>query len=65
MKTTTPRKSIFINDTQQPTIDDPTRWLDAILMNMKQRQFILTIDLVNRNVTLLYEYPSGRAVHHV
>lgn len=60
------QRNIFLSDSQQPSIDNPTRWLDAILINMKERNFDLTLDLVNR---MLYCYtstsgPSGKSVHH-
>lgn len=64
-------KNIFLSDVQQPQIDNPTRWLDAILINMKERNHPLTIDIVNR---MLYCYVggsnggnnamSGKSVHH-
>ena len=57
-------RNIFLSDNEQPQIDDPTRWLDAILLNMNQRDFPLTVELANR---MLNTYAStgktGKATH--
>jgi len=57
-------RNIFVGETFQPAIDNPTRWLDAILLNMHQRSATLTTKLANR---MLHTYAStgrsGRAVH--
>jgi pentatricopeptide repeat protein len=60
------RRNLFVGDAHQPPIDNPTRWLDAILLNMKERNFKLTIDVVNE---MLHCYacrsgPTGKAIHH-
>lgn len=58
-------KNIFVSDRDQPATDNPTRWLDAILIHMKQRDFPLTTALANR---MLQCYSgtgrTGKAVHH-
>ena len=41
-------RNIFIAEIDQPKIDDPTRWLDAILLNMNQRNFSLTTIMANQ-----------------
>lgn len=41
-------RNIFLSENEQPKIDDPTRWLDAILLNMNQRDFALTTKIANR-----------------
>ena len=41
-------RNIFLSENEQPKIDDPTRWLDAILLNMNQRDFALTTKMANR-----------------
>jgi pentatricopeptide repeat protein len=58
-------RNIYASDAFQPAIDNPTRWLDAILLNMHDRRVPLTIDVANR---MLATYSStgrtGKAVHH-
>jgi pentatricopeptide repeat protein len=58
-------RNVYISDKDQPQIDDPTRWLDAILLNMSQRDFPLTTPLANR---MLNTYAStgknGKAQHY-
>lgn len=58
-------KNIFLADRDQPSTDNPTRWLDAILIHMKQRDFPLTTTMANR---MLQCYSgvghTGKAVHH-
>jgi pentatricopeptide repeat protein len=41
-------RNIFLSENEQPKIDDPTRWLDAILLNMNQRDVALTTNMANR-----------------
>lgn len=41
-------RNIFLPEIKQPKIDDPTRWLDAILLNMNQRDVPLTTKMANR-----------------
>lgn len=41
-------RNIFLSENEQPKIDDPTRWLDAILLNMNQRDVPLTTSMANR-----------------
>jgi len=41
-------RNIFLSENEQPKIDDPTRWLDAILLNMNQRDVALTTKMANR-----------------
>ena len=57
-------RNIYLNEKQQPPIDNPTRWLDAILLNMNQRGFPLSRSLANQ---MLNTYGSmgktGKAVH--
>lgn len=58
-------RNIYLSDHDQPQIDDPTRWLDDILLNMNQRNFPLSTELANR---MLNTYSStgktGKAVHY-
>ncbi|KAL7576383.1 hypothetical protein ACA910_018191 [Epithemia clementina (nom. ined.)] len=59
-------RNIFLHDSQQPAIDNPTRWLDAILLNMSQRGFPLTTPFANLMIEC-YAATGGRtgkAVHH-
>jgi pentatricopeptide repeat protein len=57
-------RNVFLRDSDQPQIDDPTRWLDAILMNMSQRNFPLTIELANRMLnTFASTGKTGKALH--
>jgi hypothetical protein len=57
-------RNLFLSDEQQPEIDNPTRWLDAILINMSERGVALDTELANR---MLYCYAStgrsGKALH--
>lgn len=48
-------RNVFLSEQDQPSIDDPTRWLDAILLNMSQRDFPLTVSMANR---MLHTYAS-------
>lgn len=57
-------RNIFLGEKDQPQIDDPTRWLDAILINMNQRNFSLTTSLANRMLnTFASTGKSGKALH--
>lgn len=57
-------RNVFLSDEQQPEIDNPTRWLDAILINMSERGVALDTEMANR---MLYCYAStgrsGKALH--
>ncbi len=57
-------RNIFLNQGEQPEIDNPTRWLDAILVNMSERGFPLDTKMANR---MLDSYScqgrDGKAVH--
>ena len=58
-------RNIYAGDAFQPAIDNPTRWLDAILLNMHDRGVKVTLQIANR---MLETYAStgrtGKAVHH-
>ena len=58
-------KNIYVSDVDQPALDNPTRWLDAILIHMKQRQQPLTKAIAMR---MLQCYAgtgyTGKASHH-
>ena len=59
------RRNVFLSDKDQPQIDDPTRWLDAILINMSQRDFHLTTSIANRMLnTFASTGKSGKALHY-
>jgi pentatricopeptide repeat protein len=59
------KRNVFLPDKDQPQIDDPTRWLDAILLNMNQRDFPLTTPLANRMLnTHASTGKSGKALHY-
>jgi pentatricopeptide repeat protein len=57
-------RNILLGDTLQPDIDNPTRWLDAILTNMHTRNHPLSIRMANR---MLNTYAStgktSKALH--
>ena len=58
-------RNIFLGDKGQPPIDNPTRWLDAILLNMSQRGFALDIEMANRMLnTYASTGKSGKALHY-
>jgi hypothetical protein len=57
-------RNIFISDADQPAIDNPTRWLDAILLNMSERDYALTPSLANRMLDTYSAGRTGKAVHH-
>lgn len=58
-------KNIFVPDRDQPALDNPTRWLDAVLIHMRQRDQPLSTALACR---MLDCYPgtgyTGKASHH-
>jgi pentatricopeptide repeat protein len=57
-------RNVFLPEKYQPQIDDPTRWLDAILLNMHQRDVILTTHMANRMLnTYASTGKSGKAIH--
>jgi pentatricopeptide repeat protein len=45
-------RNTFLAEKDQPRIDDPTRWLDAILLNMNQRNVALTTPMANRMLNI-------------
>lgn len=57
-------RNIFLNESEQPEIDNPTRWLDEILVNMNARGFPLDTAMANK---MLECYSStgrtGKATH--
>jgi len=57
-------RNVFLNETEQPEIDNPTRWLDEILVNMNSRGFPLDTAMANK---MLECYSStgrtGKATH--
>ncbi|KAL3945493.1 MAG: hypothetical protein SGBAC_000392 [Bacillariaceae sp.] len=58
-------RNVYLSDNDQPQIDDPTRWLDDILLNMNQRDFPLSTELANRMLnTYASTGKSGKAVHY-
>lgn len=58
-------RNVFLSDKDQPQIDDPTRWLDAILLNMSQREFPLRTSVANRMLnTYASTGKSGKALHY-
>ena len=59
-----PHRNIYAGDAYQPAIDNPTRWLDAILLNMHDRQVPLSIHVANRMLeTYATTGRTGKAVH--
>lgn len=57
-------RNIFQADREQSVLDNPTRWLDAILMNMHVRGFPLTTSIANRMLLTYASGKTGKAVHH-
>lgn len=58
-------RNVFVAERDQPKIDDPTRWLDAILLNMSQRNFALTTPMANRMLnTFARTGKSAKMVHY-
>ena len=58
------QRNLFVPDAQQTPLDNPTRWLDAILLNMSERKFPLTRSLANRMLLCYSAGRTGKAVHH-
>jgi hypothetical protein len=57
-------RNIFLSDFHQPDIDNPTRWLDAILVNMSSRHCPLDTILANRMLECYASTgKSGKALH--
>ena len=57
-------RNVFMSDKEQPQIDNPTRWLDAILLNMREREFPLNTKLATRMLnTFATTGKSGKAIH--
>lgn len=57
-------RNIFVADADQPAVDNPTRWLDAILLNMSEREFQLTTGVANRMLDCYSAGRTGKAAHH-
>ena len=58
-------RNIFLADKEQPQIDNPTRWLDAILLNMRERDFPLNTELATRMLnTFSMTGKSGKMTHY-
>lgn len=58
-------RNTFLPEKDQPQIDDPTRWLDAILLNMHQRDILLTTKIANQMLnTYASTGRSGKATHY-
>ena len=57
-------RNVFLSDSDQPRLDNPTRWLDAILINMSERGFDVTNNIANRMLAC-YSLGgrTGRALH--
>lgn len=59
------RKNIFVADTDQPSTDNPTRWLDAILLHMHERGVPLTTSIANHMLRCYAGVGfTGKASHH-
>jgi len=58
------QRNLFVQDTQQSPLDNPTRWLDAILLNMNEREVPLSTSLANRMLNCYSAGRTGKAVHH-
>ena len=59
-------RNIFVGDEErQPELDNPTRWLDAILLQMHNRNAPLSIELANQMLhTFCTTGKNGKALHH-
>lgn len=58
-------RNIFMSDADQPLMDNPTRWLDAILLNMQARQFPLSQLLAAMMLdTFASRGRTGKAMHY-
>jgi hypothetical protein len=55
-------RNIYASDASS-SLDNPTRFLDAILLNMHQRDFALTSELSLRMLSTYASSPMGKAVH--
>jgi pentatricopeptide repeat protein len=58
------KRNPFLSDEQQAATDNPTRWLDAILLNMHQRQFPLDVKIAYGMLECYANGPTGKSVHH-
>ena len=58
------QRSVFTSEQEQPPVDNPTRWLDAILLNMSRRGVPLTVPLANRMLLCYAAGYTGKATHH-
>jgi len=57
-------RNVFLGEGGQPPLDNPTRWLDAILLNMSSRGVQLDVDVANRMLDCYASMGrSGKAVH--
>ena len=57
-------RNVFLGEKDQPPLDNPTRWLDAILLNMSSRGVQLDIDTANRMLDCYASMGrSGKATH--
>jgi pentatricopeptide repeat protein len=58
------QRNIFVGDREQAAVDNPIRWLDAIMLNMHERDYPLTVHLANRMLQTFAAGKTGKAVHH-
>lgn len=57
-------RNVFLRENQQPEIDNPTRWLDAILVNMSDRGVELDTKMANQMLDCYCSTGrSGKALH--
>jgi len=57
-------RNIFLKESQQPEIDNPTRWLDAILVNMNERGVTMDTKMANMMLDCYCSTGrSGKALH--
>jgi pentatricopeptide repeat protein len=57
-------RNVFLREDQQPEIDNPTRWLDAILVNMSDRGVELDTKMANQMLDCYCSTGrSGKALH--
>eukprot|EP00551_Chaetoceros_affinis_P006870 CAMPEP_0203680046 /NCGR_PEP_ID=MMETSP0090-20130426/37813_1 /ASSEMBLY_ACC=CAM_ASM_001088 /TAXON_ID=426623 /ORGANISM="Chaetoceros affinis, Strain CCMP159" /LENGTH=593 /DNA_ID=CAMNT_0050547933 /DNA_START=416 /DNA_END=2197 /DNA_ORIENTATION=- len=54
------KRNVFISDHDQPENDNPTRWLDAILVNMSSRDVPVQLDTKLANMMLDCYASTGR-----
>jgi hypothetical protein len=57
-------RNYFVGEADQPALDNPTRWLDAILINMAERKYALTLPIANRMLQTYATGKSGKLIHH-